>query len=359
MSTPPPRQDNAGLSAEGEAKPGGRATSGEGSRLTERLSDRVAAKVASMPAVARAVRPTRRRAGVFRRALRREVHRMEDRRRVLMALMLGFVAGFTLACLIARGEAAGADAHAYWAAGRLWLNGGDPYHPTGPFMPYVYSPWMLPLFVPWSAMSWDVAWFVWRGATVIGMLWSVHWAYERRPMTTAILLVLLMFPLAANLDTGNINLPLALILFGAQFSRPLLAGLLWMLATVVKWVPALFWLILSPRGRLWGLAWLALAAILTALTLPATLVQLQVLFGFPRPPRVDYFVFVWALVPWAWAHPEAFRWLMPSTWPHGLRSVLAIVRRWQFHWRRSPERTAITLRKVARARVRAFLGLGA
>jgi hypothetical protein len=310
-------------------------------------------------AVLRGLGPTRRRAGVFRRAIRHELNRMRDPRRLGLAMILALVAGVMLAGLIARGEAAGADTRAYWAAGRLWLSGGDPYHPTGPFMPYVYSPWMLPFFVPWAVMPWDVAWFVWRGATVMGMLWTVDWAYARRPMTTAVLLVLLMFPLAANLDTGNINLPLALILFGAQFARPVLAGVLWMLATVVKWVPALFWLILSPRGRLWGLAWLALAAILTALTLPATLVQLQVLFGFPRPPRVDYFVFVWALVPWAWAHPEAFRWLMPSTWPHGLRSILAIARRWQFHWRRSPERTATTLRKVARARVRAFLGLGA
>jgi hypothetical protein len=284
---------------------------------------------------------------------------MQDPRRLTMALMLGFVAGVTLAGLIARGDAAGADAGAYWAAGRLWLSGGDPYHPTGPFMPYVYSPWMLPLFVPWSIMPWDVAWFVWRGATVIGMLWTVHWAYSRRPMTTAVLLLLLMFPLAANLDTGNINLPLTLILFGAQFSRPAMAGLMWMVATVVKWVPAVFWLFISPRGRLWGIVWLVLAVALTALTLPATIVQLQVLFSFQRPLRVDYFVFVWALVPWAWRHPEAFRWLMPSTWPGAIRAMAAAISRWRFHWRRSPERTAVLLRRITRARFRAFLGLGA
>ena len=245
--------------------------------------------------------PTRRRAGVFRRALRHEINRIRDPRRLTMMIILGLVGGFVLAGLIARGEAAGADTRAYWAAGRLWLNGGDPYHPTGPFMPYVYSPWMLPLFVPWSILPWDVAWFVWRGVTVIGLLWSVHWAYRRRPMTTAILLVLLMFPLAANLDTGNINLPLTLLLFGAQFSRPP-AGR----AAVDDrhhdevGAGAVFWLILSPRGRLWGIAWFILALILTALTLPATLVQLQVLFSFQRPIRVDYLVFVWAIVPWAW-----------------------------------------------------------
>ena len=42
------------------------------------------------------------------------------------------------------------------------MNGGDPYHPTGPFLPYVYAPWMLPLFAPWALLPWDVAWFVWR-----------------------------------------------------------------------------------------------------------------------------------------------------------------------------------------------------
>jgi hypothetical protein len=302
--------------------------------------------------------PTRRRAGVFRRALRHEVNRLRDPRRLGLAILLGVLGGVMLAGLISRGEAAGADARAYWAAGRLWLNGGDPYHPTGPFMPYVYAPWMLPLFVPWSILPWDVAWFAWRGATVIALLWSVHWAYSRRPMTTAVLLLLLSFPIAANLDTGNINLPLALAIFGAQFSGPITAGLLWMLAATLKWVPAVFWLILSPRGRLWGIIWLVLAVLLTALTLPATLVQLQVLFAFPRPARVDYFIFVWALVPWAYRHPDAFRWLMPSEWPGIARTVAGSLAIWRIHWRRSPDRTRELLRRIMRARVRAFLGLG-
>jgi hypothetical protein len=316
-------------------------------------------RMAGLPAAARVDAPTRRRAGVFRRALRHEFSRIHDPRRLTMMIILGCVGGFVLACLIARGDTAGADARAYWAAGRLWLNGGDPYHPSGPFMPYVYSPWMLPFFVPWSLLPWDVAWFAWRGATVIGLLWSLHWAYSRRPMTTAILLVLLAFPLAANLDTGNINLPLALILFGAQFTRPGLAGLLWMVATTLKWVPLLFWPFLSPRGRLWGLAWLGLALILTALTLPQTLIQLEVLFSFSRPARIDYLVFIWAIVPWAWRHPEAFRWLMPSTWPGAALAGAAAAKIWHAHWKRRPERTTVTMRRVMRSRVRSFLGLEA
>ena len=62
--------------------------------------------------------------------------------------------------MTARGDRAGADAQAYWAAVRIWLEGGNPYHPTGPFLPYVYAPWMLPLFTPWALLPWDVAWFV-------------------------------------------------------------------------------------------------------------------------------------------------------------------------------------------------------
>jgi len=343
--------------------------SGEGQELSARagaeaggrtpVGVRASRRAASLAAVARVDGPTRRRAGVFRRAIRHEINRIRDPRRLAMMFLLGFAGGIVLACLLARGEAAGADTRAYWAAGRLWLSGGDPYHPSGPFMPYVYSPWMLPLFVPWSSLPWNVAWFVWRGATIIGLAWSVHWAYKRRPMTTAILLVLLAFPMAANLDTGNINLPLALLLFGAQFSGPTLTGLLWMVATTVKWVPVVFWPFMSPRGRLWGVAWLIFALILTALTLPQTLVQLEVLFSFQRPLRVDYLVFVWAIVPWAWRHPEAFRWLIPSTWPGAAQAGAAAARLWHVHWQRSPDRTAETLRRVMRARVRAFFGLGA
>ena len=94
--------------------------------------------------------------------------------------------GCIAAGLIARGEPAGADARAYWAAVRIWLGGGDPYRPTGPFLPYVYAPWMLPLFAPWALMPWDVAWYVWRGGTILALLWTIHWAYSRRPLPTAI-----------------------------------------------------------------------------------------------------------------------------------------------------------------------------
>jgi hypothetical protein len=272
--------------------------------------------------------PTRRRAGVFRRALRREVSRLGDRRRLAAILILSVTFSIVLAALIGRGEAAGADARAYWAGVRIWLNGGDPYHPTGPFLPYVYAPWMLPMFAPWAVLPWDVAWFVWRGGTILLLLWTFHWAYRRQPLPTAIIIAILAFPFGANLDTGNINLQLTLMLWGAQFSGPRLAGLLWALATWMKWVPVIFWPILPDRARRWGLGWLALSVALSIALLPLTILQFQALFGFGgRPVRLDYLVFLWAFVPWLYRRPDPWDFLRPATWRRWLTEASARISR--------------------------------
>ena len=146
---------------------------------------------------------------------------------------------------------------------------------------------MLPLFAPWALLPWDVAWFVWRGGTILLLLWTIHWAYRRRPLATAILVALLGFPFGANLDTGNINLLLTLMLWGAQFSGP---------ATGRRPVGARDLDEVGPgraprwscrRGRgCWGLLFLAVSVLLSLATLPLTIVQLQALFGFGRaaPP---------------------------------------------------------------------------
>ncbi|MDQ3127981.1 MAG: DUF2029 domain-containing protein [Chloroflexota bacterium] len=280
--------------------------------------------------------PHRRRAAVFRRALRHEVNRLHDRRRLLAMALLIVTFGALAAALVARGEPAGADARAYWAAVRIWLGGGDPYRPTGPFLPYVYAPWMLPGFAPWALLPWDVAWFVWRGGTILGLLWTIHWAYRQRPLQTALLVALLGFPFGANLDTGNINLPLTLLLWGAQFSGPLLAGVLWAIASWMKWVPVVFLIVLAPRARLYGLAFLAVSILLSLATLPGTIAQLEALFGFGRRPlRLDYIVFLWALVPVLWRQPDPFGWLRPDwwwvhleTWRAERRSLTRRVRNW-------------------------------
>lgn len=265
--------------------------------------------------------------GVLRRALRRETTRLRQPRHVAAILLLGIAGGLGIAALFARGELAGADARAYWAAVRIWLNGGDPYHPVGPFMPYVYAPWLLPGFVPWALLPWEVAWFTWRATNVVLLLWTIGWAYRIRPLVTAITVVLLGFSFLANLDTGNVNLLLVFMIWAAQFTAPRTAGFLWALATALKWVPIVFLPLLAPRGRAWGVVFLAIAGALSLLTLDATIVQLQVLFAFPRPARVDYLVFLWCLVPLLWRDPDPLRYLRAATWTGWGRGWLGDLRR--------------------------------
>jgi hypothetical protein len=316
--------------------------------------------MAVMSALSLLARYPARRAGPIRRAIRRESVRLRDRRRIVAMSILVVVFALAIAGMLARGETAGADAQAYWAAVRLWLDGGDPYHPTGPFLPYVYAPWMLPLFIPWAMLPWEVAWFAWRGASLLLLLWTIRWAYARRPLPTAVLVLILAIPVGANIDTGNVNLLLAVALFGAQFLDARIGGLLWGLATWMKWVPAPLWLVLPARARGWGLWFLLLAALLSLIMLPLTIIQLQALFGFShRPIRADYLVFVWSTVPWWWRRRDPFAFLRPSTWA----VAWARRRRWASAWsgafRRAPGPTARLARERLRAGTTAFLGLGA
>lgn len=266
---------------------------------------------------------------------------MREPRRHAAMLILAVLFAIAFSAIVARGETAGSDAQAYWAAVRIWLEGGDPYHPTGPFLPYVYAPWMLPLFIPWALLPWEVAWFALRGGSVLLLLWSIRWAYTRRPLPTAIVLALLWLPIAANLDTGNVNLPLALALFGAQFSGGRAGGLIWGLATWMKWVPALVWFVLPPRARSWGLVVLALSGLLSLAMLPVTIIQLQVLFGFgERPFRADFLVFIWSAVPWWWRHEDPFAFLRRAWWADTMRLQRARTNRLATAFRAEPWRTA-------------------
>ena len=278
-----------------------------------------------------------RRAGVIRRALRREAVRIREPHRIVAMTLLIVAFALAIAGMTARGERAGADAQAYWAAVRLWLEGGNPYHPTGPFLPYVYAPWMLPLFAPWALLPWDVAWFVWRGGTILLLLWSIRWAYAHRPLPTAILVTVLAFPMAANLDTGNINMLLALMVFGAHFTGPRLGGAMWAIATWMKWVPAPLWLVLPPKARGWGLVFLLISMLLSLAMLPLTIVQMQALFGFgERPFRADYLVFIWSAVPWWWRLNDPFAFLRLSAWRDAIRRLVGGLGSWWAGFRGAP-----------------------
>jgi hypothetical protein len=255
--------------------------------------------------------------------------------------------------VIARGELAGADARAYWGGVRVWLSGGDPMLPPQPYLPYVYAPWTVPLFLPWALLPWDVAWIVWRGINVLLLVWSASWAYQRHPLATAILLCILAGPIAATLDTGNLTLLCALGVWAAQFTGPRLGGGLWALATVLKWFPAPLWLILPARARLWGLIWLGLAGILSLATWPLTLVQIETAVTFPRPFRLDYLLLLWAAVPWVWARP---RLLEPREWRPLASEVIAWIRA-QWTDIRTADRPVHAAGRWVLGQVRALLGL--
>ncbi|MGH2512561.1 MAG: hypothetical protein ACRDGQ_07740, partial [Candidatus Limnocylindrales bacterium] len=163
------------------------------------------------------------------------------------------------------------------------------------------------------------------------------------------------FPVGANLDTGNVTLILALGLWAAAFCDDRLAGLIWAIATSMKWFPAPLWLVLAPRARTWGLIWLALAGVLSLVTLPLMIVQLQALFGFgPRPIRLDYLVLLWATVPWLWRHPAAVARFDPRTWPASIGALGSATSAAGRRWWGDPR----AAQRSVRLGIRAFLGLG-
>lgn len=281
---------------------------------------------------------------------------LREPRHLIAIALLALSGGLVLTFLTVRGELAGADALAYWAGVRTWVGGGDPLHPDGPFLPYVYAPWTLPLFLPWAALPWSVAWFVWRGVNVLLLLWTAGWAYRRHPLATAVTIAILALPLAATLDTGNITLLLALAVWAAQFVGPRIGGALWAFAATVKWFPAVLFFLLPPRARLWGLVAIGVAVLLALVTFPQTVLQMDLALNFPRPLRLDYLLLAWAAVPWLWRHPQPLWWL-------NRRDVPRLTRMWRdrvvksWHDLRTADAPGAVARQSIGRRVRAFFGV--
>ena len=255
--------------------------------------------------------------------------------------------------ILARGDLVGADARAYWGGVRLWLGGGDPLDPPPPYMPYVYWSWSLPLFAPWAALPWETAWFVYRVVNVILFGWSVAWAYRRHPLATALLVLVIAPALAATLDTGNITFLCAMGIWAAHFVSPRIGGFMWALAAALKWFPALLFLILKPRTRLWGIAWAALFGVLTLAVWPEVTRQLELVIDYPRPLRIDYVLLLWAAIPWLWDHPQWFEW---RTWGRQLTDARGRARATIGAWWTAPGRVS-SARDATMREARAFLGL--
>jgi hypothetical protein len=237
-------------------------------------------------------------------------------RRLAAIGLLALAGGLVVAFDYARGDRAAADAIAYWQAVHTWLNGGDiyrtivdPSQASGVILPYAYPPWTLVLFLPWALLPWPTAWFVWRWGSVLLFGWTARWAYQRRPLGTAVMIAILGPALAANFDSGNVNIVLTLAVWAAQFVGPRLGGTLWAVATAVKWLPGALFAVLSPRARAFGLVALAIALLLELATWPETLRQIDIALNYPRPLRLDYMLLLWAAVPWLWAQPWPPWWL--------------------------------------------------
>lgn len=229
-------------------------------------------------------------------------------RRLLAIALLALTGGLIVAFIYARGELAGSDALAYWTGVQRWLAGQDIYQvPVGLYvsppepLPYAYAPWSLYLFLPWALIPWDIAWFVWRAANIILFAASVGWAYQRRPLGTAVFVALLGPSIAANFDTGNINVFIALSTWVSFWAGPRLGGFLWALGAALKFVPAFLIAFIPRQAWRWGWAFLAVFAVLTFATWPDTLRQLDIVLNYPRPLRIDYLLLLWGLVPWFWA----------------------------------------------------------
>ena len=248
-------------------------------------------------------------------------------RRLAAILLLALTGGVVLAFLWERGQLAGSDAYAYWTAVHRWLSGQDIYQvtpgldlpPSQGALPFAYAPWSLYLFLPWAALPWDIAWFGWRIANIVLFAATVAWAYDRRPLATALILVVLGPALAANLDTGNVNVLIVLGVWlgwfaAGRFGGARLGGVAWAVGTALKFVPAPLLLFVPRRGWRYGLAALAVLAVLTLATWPQFVRQFDIVLNYPRPVRVDYMLLAWAAVPWLWAR----------TWPPPLKDL----RRW-------------------------------
>jgi hypothetical protein len=192
-----------------------------------------------------------------------------------------------------------------------WLSGQDIYQltpgldlpPSEGALPFAYAPWSLYLFLPWAALPWSIAWFGWRLVNIVLFAATVAWAYDRRPLATAVIVALLSPALAANLDTGNINVLIVLGVWLGWFGSPRLGGVAWAIGTALKFVPAPLLMFVPRQGWRYGLAALTILAVLTLATWPQVMRQLYIVLNYPRPLRIDYMLLAWAAIPWLWARP--------------------------------------------------------
>jgi len=115
---------------------------------------------------------------------------------------------------------------AYWAAVRIWLEGGDPYTPTGPFLPTFTRRGCCRCSRPGRCYRGRSPGSPGAAATILLLLWSIRWATpcaapDRHPGRPA------GFPLAANLTRATSTCCSRSPCSAPQFTGPRLGRLLW------------------------------------------------------------------------------------------------------------------------------------
>jgi alpha-1,2-mannosyltransferase len=152
---------------------------------------------------------------------------------------------------------------------------------------YLYPPTSLLFFAPFTLLSygWAMRLMLLLNAglavALVALLWAGLGEARRAPLGLALLVYAALYqPLAANMTTGQVNLAIVLLVWGAGMlvareKSPLVVALLLGVAVAIKLYPALFLLYLLLKRQFRTLALtlgvLAVLAAAAGLLLPATL----------------------------------------------------------------------------------------
>jgi hypothetical protein len=199
-----------------------------------------------------------------------------------------------------------ADFAEYWNAGRLMLDGGNPYDPAGiASRTSGYNPpWTLVLALPFATLKYGVARSIWLPLQILIMLWSasrlwVLYGGAPRHATRACYLALLWMPTIVALHLGQVSPVILLGLVGFLWSldhqRDVAAGACLSLTAVkpqivaLVWVAFALWVIANRRWRvLAGAAICIVGASLAAVWInPKVFAQYQYLMA-AVPPTSEF-----------------------------------------------------------------------
>lgn len=155
-------------------------------------------------------------------------HALDQRGRVdrWIVITLGLVVGFAIvwrALEVRTYWAAGVDLEIPLRAAARWAAGGQPYQPSamlvqsGPGLPYLYPPYLLPLLVPIASLPRDAVLDLWLAGCLLVSVWTcrrlaVPWL--------AVPFVLAWPPFLEGLITGNVQVFAFAAFVGLLYAPP-------------------------------------------------------------------------------------------------------------------------------------------